>query len=170
MLDPSDCLSVHPSFCLSSVTRVKRPLCLSVHPSLVLSVLSNQSKEAFVDWDRHDDAQDHFCEIDGESDCSLERNIHAVGLVLRSGRIHRRVDGLLDSKGESTPKKTKQILYPRVSREGFSIKWNLRERANILSSANDDIASFARVGSHQTHVTQVVGAAPIFVCIEMVAG
>ncbi|KAK0134998.1 ERO1-like protein beta [Merluccius polli] len=31
------------------------------------SSLSNQSKEAFVDWDRHDDAQDHFCELDDES-------------------------------------------------------------------------------------------------------
>ncbi|CAL8329327.1 unnamed protein product [Merluccius merluccius] len=31
------------------------------------SSLSNQSKQAFVDWDRHDDAQDHFCELDDES-------------------------------------------------------------------------------------------------------
>ncbi|KAG7254851.1 hypothetical protein CRUP_002617, partial [Coryphaenoides rupestris] len=31
------------------------------------NTLSNQSKEAFVDWDRHDDAQDHFCELDDES-------------------------------------------------------------------------------------------------------
>uniref|UniRef100_A0A672FIR4 Endoplasmic reticulum oxidoreductase beta n=1 Tax=Salarias fasciatus TaxID=181472 RepID=A0A672FIR4_SALFA len=31
------------------------------------STLSNQSKEAFVDWARHDDAQDHFCELDDET-------------------------------------------------------------------------------------------------------
>lgn len=30
------------------------------------SCYSNQSKEAFADWTRHDDAQDHFCELDGE--------------------------------------------------------------------------------------------------------
>lgn len=27
---------------------------------------SNQSKEAFEDWAHHDDAQDHFCGLDGE--------------------------------------------------------------------------------------------------------
>ncbi|KAL4639885.1 ERO1-like protein beta isoform X1 [Arapaima gigas] len=31
------------------------------------STLSNQSKEAFKDWARHDDAQDHFCELDDET-------------------------------------------------------------------------------------------------------
>lgn len=31
------------------------------------SCFSNQSKEAFADWARHDDAQDHFCELDGET-------------------------------------------------------------------------------------------------------
>ncbi|KAM4772320.1 ERO1-like protein beta [Rhinophrynus dorsalis] len=30
------------------------------------STLSNQSKEAFIDWARYDDAQDHFCELDDE--------------------------------------------------------------------------------------------------------
>ncbi|KAG8014495.1 ERO1-like protein beta [Nibea albiflora] len=28
---------------------------------------NNQSKEAFADWARHDDAQDHFCELDDET-------------------------------------------------------------------------------------------------------
>uniref|UniRef100_L7N1I4 Endoplasmic reticulum oxidoreductase 1 beta n=1 Tax=Myotis lucifugus TaxID=59463 RepID=L7N1I4_MYOLU len=28
------------------------------------STLSNQSKEAFIDWARYDDSQDHFCELD----------------------------------------------------------------------------------------------------------
>jgi len=28
--------------------------------------LSNQSKEAFIDWARYDDSQDHFCELDGK--------------------------------------------------------------------------------------------------------
>uniref|UniRef100_H3AMX3 Endoplasmic reticulum oxidoreductase 1 beta n=1 Tax=Latimeria chalumnae TaxID=7897 RepID=H3AMX3_LATCH len=32
----------------------------------VNSTLSNQSKEAFIDWARYDDAQDHFCELDDE--------------------------------------------------------------------------------------------------------
>ncbi|XP_059982284.1 ERO1-like protein beta isoform X3 [Lagenorhynchus albirostris] len=31
------------------------------------STLSNQSREAFIDWARYDDSQDHFCELDGES-------------------------------------------------------------------------------------------------------
>ncbi|NXE21095.1 ERO1B protein, partial [Ardeotis kori] len=30
------------------------------------STLSNQSKEAFIDWARYDDSQDHFCELDGK--------------------------------------------------------------------------------------------------------
>uniref|UniRef100_A0A3B5LJR6 Uncharacterized protein n=1 Tax=Xiphophorus couchianus TaxID=32473 RepID=A0A3B5LJR6_9TELE len=36
------------------------------------STLSNQSKEAFVDWARHDDAQDHFCELDDETSPDAE--------------------------------------------------------------------------------------------------
>ncbi|XP_061129244.1 ERO1-like protein beta isoform X3 [Syngnathus typhle] len=36
------------------------------------STLSNQSKEAFADWARHDDAQDHFCELDDESSPDAE--------------------------------------------------------------------------------------------------
>ncbi|XP_007892042.1 ERO1-like protein beta isoform X2 [Callorhinchus milii] len=32
----------------------------------VNSTLSNQTKEAFIDWARYDDAQDHFCELDDE--------------------------------------------------------------------------------------------------------
>uniref|UniRef100_G3Q847 Endoplasmic reticulum oxidoreductase 1 beta n=1 Tax=Gasterosteus aculeatus aculeatus TaxID=481459 RepID=G3Q847_GASAC len=31
------------------------------------STLSNRSKQAFADWARHDDAQDHFCELDDET-------------------------------------------------------------------------------------------------------
>ncbi|XP_067321084.1 ERO1-like protein beta isoform X3 [Anolis sagrei] len=30
------------------------------------STLSNQTKEAFIDWARYDDSQDHFCELDDE--------------------------------------------------------------------------------------------------------
>eukprot|EP00069_Balaena_mysticetus_P017236 bmy_10465T0 len=30
------------------------------------STLSNQSREAFIDWARYDDSQDHFCELDDE--------------------------------------------------------------------------------------------------------
>uniref|UniRef100_A0A2K6T2Z0 Endoplasmic reticulum oxidoreductase 1 beta n=1 Tax=Saimiri boliviensis boliviensis TaxID=39432 RepID=A0A2K6T2Z0_SAIBB len=30
------------------------------------STLSNQSKEAFIDWARYDDSRDHFCELDDE--------------------------------------------------------------------------------------------------------
>ncbi|XP_028676759.1 ERO1-like protein beta isoform X3 [Erpetoichthys calabaricus] len=36
------------------------------------STLSNQTKEAFVDWARHDDAQDHFCELDDETSPNAE--------------------------------------------------------------------------------------------------
>ncbi|XP_033861125.1 ERO1-like protein beta isoform X1 [Acipenser ruthenus] len=36
------------------------------------STLSNQSKEAFVDWARHDDAKDHFCELDDETSPDAE--------------------------------------------------------------------------------------------------
>lgn len=37
------------------------------------SCFSNQSKQAFADWARHDDAQDHFCELDGENPQCLTR-------------------------------------------------------------------------------------------------
>ncbi|KAF0036929.1 hypothetical protein F2P81_009803 [Scophthalmus maximus] len=36
------------------------------------STLSNQTKEAFADWARHDDAQDHFCELDDETSPDAE--------------------------------------------------------------------------------------------------
>uniref|UniRef100_A0A7N8WQF0 Endoplasmic reticulum oxidoreductase 1 beta n=1 Tax=Mastacembelus armatus TaxID=205130 RepID=A0A7N8WQF0_9TELE len=36
------------------------------------STLSNKSKEAFADWARHDDAQDHFCELDDETSPDAE--------------------------------------------------------------------------------------------------
>ncbi|NWS39669.1 ERO1B protein, partial [Probosciger aterrimus] len=44
----------------------------------VNSTLSNQSKEAFIDWARYDDSQDHFCELDvGERYCRSEL-LHAI--------------------------------------------------------------------------------------------
>uniref|UniRef100_A0A3B5QEY2 Endoplasmic reticulum oxidoreductase 1 beta n=1 Tax=Xiphophorus maculatus TaxID=8083 RepID=A0A3B5QEY2_XIPMA len=53
-----------------------------VHPHLhhrfsqmnwkLYSTIYNQSKEAFVDWARHDDAQDHFCELDDETSPDAE--------------------------------------------------------------------------------------------------
>uniref|UniRef100_A0A671VGA8 Endoplasmic reticulum oxidoreductase 1 beta n=1 Tax=Sparus aurata TaxID=8175 RepID=A0A671VGA8_SPAAU len=36
------------------------------------SCFSNQSKQAFADWARHDDAQDHFCELDDETSPDAE--------------------------------------------------------------------------------------------------
>ncbi|XP_046900164.1 ERO1-like protein beta isoform X1 [Hypomesus transpacificus] len=36
------------------------------------STLSNQTKEAFEDWARHDDAQDHFCLLDDETSPDAE--------------------------------------------------------------------------------------------------
>ncbi|XP_072319602.1 ERO1-like protein beta isoform X3 [Eucyclogobius newberryi] len=36
------------------------------------STLSNQSKKAFADWARHDDAQEHFCELDDETSPDAE--------------------------------------------------------------------------------------------------
>ncbi|XP_021122032.1 ERO1-like protein beta isoform X5 [Heterocephalus glaber] len=53
----------------------------------VNSTLSNQSKEAFIDWARYDDSQDHFCELDVFS-CSDERSPAAqyVDLLLNPER------------------------------------------------------------------------------------
>ncbi|XP_068444799.1 ERO1-like protein beta isoform X2 [Clinocottus analis] len=36
------------------------------------STLSNQTKRAFADWARHDDAQDYFCELDDETSPDFE--------------------------------------------------------------------------------------------------
>ncbi|XP_075904954.1 ERO1-like protein beta [Nelusetta ayraudi] len=47
------------------------------------STLSNQSKEAFADWARHDDAQDHFCELDDETSPDAEY----VDLLLNQERF-----------------------------------------------------------------------------------
>lgn len=41
--------------------------CITFPPPLSYS---NYSKEAFEDWARHDDAQDHFCELDGKAHSS----------------------------------------------------------------------------------------------------
>ncbi|XP_064173311.1 ERO1-like protein beta isoform X1 [Anguilla rostrata] len=42
--------------------------CEQVHElGAINNTLSNQSKQAFADWARHDDAQDHFCELDDET-------------------------------------------------------------------------------------------------------
>lgn len=40
------------------------------------SSYSNYSKEAFEDWARHDDAQDHFCELDGKAHSSSTSILH----------------------------------------------------------------------------------------------
>lgn len=48
----------------------------------IISLVSNQSKEAFADWARHDDAQDHFCELDGE-----DFNFHWSFLVHDSSHV-----------------------------------------------------------------------------------
>ncbi|KAI3352671.1 hypothetical protein L3Q82_020128 [Scortum barcoo] len=63
------------------------------------STLSNQSKEAFADWARHDDAQDHFCELDGEKSVCLSDTRHlnmkplqilsTRGPAAESGAFHR---------------------------------------------------------------------------------
>ena len=62
--------------------------------------LSNQSKEAFIDWARYDDSQDHFCELDGKmfklfqsvcfifcllkntKDCSFSANNHSKNVLV----------------------------------------------------------------------------------------
>jgi len=36
------------------------------------SRFSHRSKEAFADWARHDDAQDYFCELDGEDPLTFD--------------------------------------------------------------------------------------------------
>ncbi|XP_051880812.1 ERO1-like protein beta [Pristis pectinata] len=48
----------------------------------VNSTLSNQTKEAFIDWARYDDAQDHFCELDDE----LSPDAEYVDLLLNPER------------------------------------------------------------------------------------
>ncbi|XP_072354626.1 ERO1-like protein beta isoform X4 [Scyliorhinus torazame] len=48
----------------------------------VNSTLSNQTKKAFIDWARYDDAQDHFCELDDE----LSPNAEYVDLLLNPER------------------------------------------------------------------------------------
>ncbi|RXN23026.1 ERO1 beta isoform X1 [Labeo rohita] len=53
----------------------------------VNSTLSNQSKEAFADWAHHDDAQDHFCGLDGDDD----------GLCLEKRVFYRLISGLHSS-------------------------------------------------------------------------
>ncbi|NXT72507.1 ERO1B protein, partial [Chaetops frenatus] len=56
----------------------------------VNSTLSNQSKEAFIDWARYDDSQDHFCELDDERspdaqyvDLLLNPELFSLGSVCR---------------------------------------------------------------------------------------
>ncbi|XP_060708688.1 ERO1-like protein beta [Hemiscyllium ocellatum] len=48
----------------------------------VNSTLSNQTKKAFIDWARYDDAQDHFCELDDE----LSPDAEYVDLLLNPER------------------------------------------------------------------------------------
>ena len=45
------------------------------------SSYSNYSKEAFEDWARHDDAQDHFCELDGKAHSSSTSILHLRDLL-----------------------------------------------------------------------------------------
>lgn len=44
--------------------------------------LSNQSKEAFIDWARYDDSQDHFCELDGKMLKLLQRLLYYFLITL----------------------------------------------------------------------------------------
>uniref|UniRef100_A0AAY4EJU6 Endoplasmic reticulum oxidoreductase 1 beta n=1 Tax=Denticeps clupeoides TaxID=299321 RepID=A0AAY4EJU6_9TELE len=49
-------------------TMTEMEACEQAHElGAINSTLSNQSKEAFEDWARHDDAQDNFCELDDET-------------------------------------------------------------------------------------------------------
>uniref|UniRef100_A0A8C9T6K5 Endoplasmic reticulum oxidoreductase 1 beta n=1 Tax=Scleropages formosus TaxID=113540 RepID=A0A8C9T6K5_SCLFO len=57
-----------PEYSQASNTRSDIEECEHAHElGAINSTLSNQSKEAFEDWARHDDAQDHFCELDDET-------------------------------------------------------------------------------------------------------
>ncbi|XP_063738963.1 ERO1-like protein beta isoform X1 [Eleginops maclovinus] len=53
----------HAATAVSEVTECEQAKDLGA----INSTLSHQSKEAFADWARHDDAQDHFCELDDET-------------------------------------------------------------------------------------------------------
>ncbi|XP_027626638.1 ERO1-like protein beta isoform X3 [Tupaia chinensis] len=49
----------------------------------VNSTLSHQSREAFIDWARYDDSQDHFCELDDERSPAAQY----VDLLLKRARL-----------------------------------------------------------------------------------
>uniref|UniRef100_A0A8C9W8G5 Endoplasmic reticulum oxidoreductase 1 beta n=1 Tax=Scleropages formosus TaxID=113540 RepID=A0A8C9W8G5_SCLFO len=76
-VEPCPEVRFHLCFCLphnlhqysqASNTRSDIEECEHAHElGAINSTLSNQSKEAFEDWARHDDAQDHFCELDDET-------------------------------------------------------------------------------------------------------
>ncbi|XP_029281950.1 ERO1-like protein beta isoform X4 [Cottoperca gobio] len=53
----------HAANTLSDVTECEQAKELGA----INSTLSNQTKRAFADWTRHDDAQDYFCELDDET-------------------------------------------------------------------------------------------------------
>ncbi|KAK7930404.1 hypothetical protein WMY93_006799 [Mugilogobius chulae] len=85
------------------------------------STLSNQSKKAFADWARHDDAQDHFCELDDETSPDADY----VDLLLNPERFTGykgssawRVWNSIYEENCFKPRSVYRPLYPLVSSRG----------------------------------------------------
>ncbi|KAF6724545.1 ERO1-like protein beta [Oryzias melastigma] len=84
------------------------------------STLSNQSKEAFADWARHDDAQDHFCELDDETSPDAEYvdlllNPERYTWLPRPRSVYRPLNPLAPSRGESEPSTCAGSFYSWMS-------------------------------------------------------
>ncbi|GAB1297920.1 ERO1-like protein beta [Apodemus speciosus] len=60
----------------------------------VNSTLSNESKEAFIDWARYDDSQDHFCELDAGEDDGESFYTWLEGLCLEKRVFYKLISGL----------------------------------------------------------------------------
>ncbi|KAH0622512.1 hypothetical protein JD844_024883 [Phrynosoma platyrhinos] len=95
----------------------------------------NQSKEAFIDWARYDDLQDHFCELDGKTKIYLKSF-----LSFRPRSVYRPLNPLAPSKGEDDGESfytwleglclEKRVFYKLIS--GLHASINLHLCANYL--------------------------------------
>uniref|UniRef100_A0A4X2KC00 Endoplasmic reticulum oxidoreductase 1 beta n=1 Tax=Vombatus ursinus TaxID=29139 RepID=A0A4X2KC00_VOMUR len=56
----------HVEPCPEVYNQVGNKVLSSIYKKLYLDIKNIQSKEAFIDWARYDDSQDHFCELDDE--------------------------------------------------------------------------------------------------------
>ncbi|KAJ0051251.1 hypothetical protein NL108_016922, partial [Boleophthalmus pectinirostris] len=89
------------------------------------STLSNQSKKAFADWARHDDAQEHFCELDDETSPDSEY----VDLLLNPERFTGykgssawRVWNSIYEENCFKPRSVYRPLYPLAPSRGLCLE------------------------------------------------